>query len=175
MSDLRLTLARNEVRISMPQQTLRLTFPRSIPPIDLPTDGSVGDVLTWDGAVWGAEPPSVAGSLETREAGENLSSGRVVIIEGNEAFYFQPSDPSHGGRAWGVTVSSATAGADVAIQRDGVVTDAAFSGFADEPLYVGADGELQTSWPGTGLLQKAGVSAGNNKVKIDFSIQIQQI
>lgn len=145
--------------------------------LGVPHDGDVGDVLTKTGAAatdYAWLPPGGAANFEVYPAGENLSSGRVVVIDGGEAFYFQPGDISHGGRAWGITKTSATAGSDVTVQRDGVITDASFSGFADEPLYVGTDGELQTSWPGTGLIQKAGVAAGANKVKIDFSIQIQQ-
>ena len=175
MSEIRLTLISRQVLVTLEQRQVRLTFPRSIPPVELPDGSAPGDVLTWDGDSWEAEPPGAVNNLETWEAGENLSTGRAVIIEGGQAIYFQPSDPAHGGRAWGITKTSATAGNDVTIQREGVVTDVAFSGFADEALYIGDDGELQTSWPGSGLLQKAGIAAGSNKVKIDFSIQIQQI
>lgn len=115
------------------------------------------------------------GSTVTYPAGETLSAGRVVIIDGGEAFYFQPSDPTHSGRAFGITTTSATAGNNVNIQVLGEATDASFSAFADVPLYVIADGELSTTWPVSGLIQKAGIGTGTNKVKIDFSIQIQQI
>lgn len=175
MTDLTLVFSQRRQVLVTGAPALTLVFPPLFPGVTLPTDGAAGDVLTWDGDSWEAAPPGTGAGLETRQAGENLSAGRAVIIDGGQAFYFQPSDPSHGGRVWGLTITSATVGADVTIQREGVVTDAAFSGFADEPLYVGADGELQTSWPGTGLLQKAGIAAGDNKVKIDFSIQIQQI
>ena len=124
-------------------------------------------------------PPGPAGlpggSSVTYPAGENLSAGRVVIIDGGEAYYFQPSDPTHSGRAFGITASSATAGNNVSVQVIGEATDSSFSAFADVPLYVIDDGELSTTWPATGLIQKAGLGTGTNKVKIDFSIQIQQI
>jgi len=146
--------------------------------LGVPQDGDVGDVLTKTGATatdyeW--LPPGSAANFETYPAGQNLSSGRVVIIDGGEAWYFQPGTAAHGGRAFGITKTSATAGNDVTIQLEGTITDAAFSAFLDEALYVGTDGELQTTWPGAGLIQKAGISEGGNKVKIDFSIQIQQI
>lgn len=120
-------------------------------------------------------PGPAGGSVVTYPAGETLSAGRVVIIDGGEAFYFQPSDPTHSGRAFGITTTSATAGNSVSIQAIGEATDASFAAFADVPLYVIADGELSTTWPASGLLQKAGFGTGTNKVKIDFSIQIQQI
>jgi hypothetical protein len=120
-------------------------------------------------------PPGPAGgSAVIVQAGETLSAGRVVIMEANEAFYFQPSDSSHSGRAFGVTLTSATAGNTVTVQIAGEATDASFSAFADVPLYVIADGELSTTWPATGLLQKAAIGTGTNKIKLDFSIQIQQ-
>lgn len=115
------------------------------------------------------------GSAVTVTAGETMSAGRVVIMEADEAFYFQPSDYTHSGRAFGVTLTSATIGGSVTVQIAGEATDASFAAFGDVPLYVGDDGELQTTWPVSGLLQKAGFGTGTNKVKIDFSIQIQQI
>jgi hypothetical protein len=124
-------------------------------------------------------PPGPAGpaggSTVVYPAGETLSAGRVVVIDGGEAFYFQPSNPAHSGRAFGITTTSATAGNNVTIQAIGEATDAGFAAFADVPLYVIDDGELSTTWPATGLLQKAGFGTGTNKVKIDFSIQITQI
>lgn len=115
------------------------------------------------------------GSTVVYPAGEILSAGRVVIIDGGQAFYFQPSNPAHSGRAFGITTTSATAGNNVSIQAIGEATDASFAAFADVPLYVIDDGELSTTWPVSGLLQKAGFGTGTNKVKIDFSIQLTQI
>lgn len=134
-------------------------------------------VLEFDGVLEGpqGEPGPAGGSVVVYPAGENLSAGRVVIIEAGQAIYFQPSDMSHSGRAFGITATSATTGNNVNIYAIGEATDAAFSAFADVPLYVGDDGELQTTWPTSGLLQKAGFGTGTNKVRIDFSVQIQQI
>ncbi len=169
----RLTLIRPDIRITLPQRTTRLIFPRSIPPVSLPTDGNVGDVLTWDGAAWGPEPPGAAGNLEVWEAGENLSAGRVVVIDNLQAWYFQNTNATHAGRAYGVTKTSATAGNDVTIQVQGTITDAAFNFTADRIVWVGADGEIFDAQPVTGvILQKAGVAAEDRKMKIDFSIQV---
>lgn len=120
-------------------------------------------------------PPGPAGgSVVQYPAGENLSAGRVVIIEGGEALYFQPSTPAHGGRAFGVTTTSALTGETVNIQVVGEPADASFSAFSDVPLYVGDDGEIQTTFPASGLIQKAGFGTGTNKIMIDFSTQILQ-
>ena len=156
MSDLSVTLIQSEVVVEVVTRPIEITIP-------------VG--------MMGPQGPAgpAGGSVVEYPAGENLSAGRVVIIEAGEAWYFQPGTTAHGGRAFGITKTSATAGNDVTIQLEGTITDAAFSAFLDEALYVGTDGELQTTWPGAGLIQKAGISEGGNKVKIDFSIQIQQI
>jgi len=173
VTQIRLTLIQPTYRISLEQRELRFSFPRSIPPTELPTDGSVGDVLTWNGSVWEAGAPGSAANLEVWPAGENLSAGRVVVIDAGEAFYFQNTDATHKGRAYGVTKTSAASGSNVTIQVQGVIQDAAFSFTADKSVWVGADGEIFDTIPATGsVIQKAGVASENRKMLIDFSIQI---
>lgn len=120
-------------------------------------------------------PGPPGGSAFTVTAGEGLSMGRCVVMDGDEAFYYQPGDPTHGGRLYGVTTSAAGLGGSVTIQITGQVEDVSFAGFSDEVLWVGTDGILQTAQPGAGNLQKAAVAIGSNRIRIDFSIQITQI
>jgi hypothetical protein len=109
-------------------------------------------------------------------AGEILSTGRVVILDGEEVFYFEPSDPTHAGRALGVTKSSTSdAGQAVQVQISGIVTDAGISAVADAPCFVGNNGQVLTAYPGTGLVQKCGVGIDAHTIQIDFSIQMLQI
>jgi len=121
-------------------------------------------------------PPGPAGgSTVTYEAGENLSAGRVVIIDGLAAWYFQNTDSTHLGRAFGITTTSAITGNNVTIQVTGLVTDAAFGFTADKTVWVGADGEIFDTQPVTGtLIQKAGVAYENKKLLIDFSISVKK-
>lgn len=146
--------------------------------LGVPQDGDVGDVLTKTGATatdyeW--LPPGSAANFETYPAGQNLSSGRVVIIDGLEAWYFQNTDATHAGRAYGVTKTSAVTGNNVTIQVQGVIQDAAFNFTADRIVWVGADGEIFDTQPITGvLIQKAGVAAEDKKMMIDFSINIKK-
>lgn len=112
-------------------------------------------------------------TTETYEAGQNLSTGRVVVINAGKAFYFQPTNPAHHNRAAGVTRTSATTGNDVLIQPYGVVSDAAFTFAPDIPLWVGPNGEVQNSFLETWrVVQKAGVSYENDKMLIDFSTSV---
>lgn len=125
----------------------------------------------------GSGPPGPAGpaggSTITYSAGQNLSTGRVVIIDDLEAFYFQNTDSAHIGRAIGITTTSATTGNNVTIQVSGVVQDAAFGFTADRTVWVGADGEIFDTQPVTGvIIQKAGVAAEDKKLLIDFSVSV---
>lgn len=126
----------------------------------------------------GSGPPGPAGpaggSTVTYPAGETLSTGRVVIIDGGEAFYFQPADATHAGRAFGVTTSSAIAGNNVTIQIAGEITDGGISATADAVAWVGANGQITSAAPASGLLQQAGVGITATKIKIQFNSLIIQ-
>jgi len=145
----------------------------------VPTGGAIGQVLTKLSATdydteW--SNPGASNNFETYPAGQNLSAGRVVVIEGGEAFYFSPLNAAHRNRAFGVTRTSATIGNDVTIQPAyTVVTDAAFTFSADIALWVDENGEVVDSInPAWTLIQKAGVSLQNDKMLIDFSTSIKK-
>lgn len=175
MSDITIEITQTELSFSLQTPVIEIEFPASLPGVGVPEGGDVGDVLTKTGSgdyVTGWEAPGTSAGLETRQAGENLSSGRVVIIDGNEAFYFQNTNIAHKGRAYGITKTSALAGGNVTIQIYGTVSDAAFSFTPDTTLWVGTDGEIFSSIPSGMIVQKAGVGAETDKMRIDFSIQI---
>lgn len=120
----------------------------------------------------GLPGPAGGAASETVDmvAGQNMSSGRVVIVDGGKAWYFQNTDAAHHGRAYGITKTSATTNGTVAVAISGIVEDSAFGFAADTVLWVGADGEIFNTQPVTGVIfQKAGVASGAKKMKIDFS------
>lgn len=121
------------------------------------------------------EPGLPGGNLVEATAGQNLSSGRVVVMDGGAAWYFDPTNTAHAGRAYGVTTTSATAGAAVNVAVSGVIDDAAFSFSTDAALWAGADGEIFETVQAGALVQKAGVSIAGGTIKIDFSIQLKRI
>lgn len=141
-------------------------------PISIPGPAQINVTMTSTGPR-GATGPA-GGSEVTAVAGETLSAGRVVVIDGGEAFYFQPATAAHMGRAYGITTTSATTGNQVSIQISGIVTDGAFASLTEGQVWVGANGVVQTAMPGSGILQKAGMYIGSDTLKIDFTIQIQQ-
>lgn len=148
--------------------------------IDMVTEHKVFELndqvfsIEFTGAIPGPPgPPGPAGgSSVTWTAGENLSAGRVVIIEGGEAFYFQPGNVAHQGRAYGITTTAATIGNSATIQILGEITNAAFTFAADSILYVFTNGIIVDSEPNIDIIQLAGISSGGNKMRIDFSISI---
>lgn len=155
----------SDVSLTITEATpINLTFDVGMPGADgqgVPVGGTLGQVLTKLSATdydteWAA--PGATSNYETYPAGENLSAGRVVVIDGGEAFYFDPTDATHHNRAFGVTRTSATAGYDVTIQPAyTVATDAAFTFAADIPLWVGSSGEvvnaIDLAWA---VIQKSG-------------------
>lgn len=117
------------------------------------------------------EPGLPGGSSVEVTAGQNLSSGRVVIVDAGKAWYFQNTDAAHHGRAYGITTTSGTTNGTVTVAISGIIEDSAFSFAADTVLWVGADGEIFNAQPVTGVIfQKAGVAGAAKKVKIDFSL-----
>jgi hypothetical protein len=118
----------------------------------------------------GADAP---GATVIYPAGENLSSGRVVIINSGSAFYFQPSNALHAGRAYAVTKTSGLTGANVTLQLVGEVSDPAFTFLSDSGLWVSANGQVTSTKPTSGLIQYAGVSVALNKFRIEFLSTIQ--
>lgn len=154
---------------------LTLSGGTGVPGDGLPTGGTVGQVLTkLNSTDYAAEwaNPGAASNLETYAAGENVSAGRLVIIDGGEAFYYQISDPTHAGRSFGITKSSATTGNNVTIQPSGIVTDAGFSALTEGTVWAIANGQVSSTRPTSGNVQKVGVYLGSNKILIDFSQQI---
>lgn len=117
-------------------------------------------------------PGPAGGTAVTYPAGENLAAGRVVIIEGGEAFLFQPGDTTHQGRAYGITTAAANMGEDVTIQIGGEITNAAFTFGADSELWVFNNGIIVDTAPVVSVIQSAGVSAGNLTMRINFNISI---
>ena len=116
-------------------------------------------------------PGLPGGSSVEVTAGETISSGRAVIMDGGKAYLFQPGTPAHVGRAYGISASSGVLNGSVTVQIVGEITDASFFTFtADTALWVWANGEIKNTLPtGVATIQKAGIATGNRKMKIDLT------
>ena len=114
------------------------------------------------------------GSAVSYPAGEVIAPARLLVIEGGEAFLFQPGNLDHQGRAYGISTASAASGADVTMQIGGEMEHASFTFAADSILYCFNNGIIVDTDPDLALTQKVGVSSGSNKMRIDFSISIKK-
>lgn len=168
-----------DISVNFTPPNITVSFPTSVQGLGIPSGGTTGQVLTKSGATdyvatW--QNVGASSNYETYPAGENLSSGRVVVITAGDAFYFDPANVLHHGRAFGITKTSATAGNDVTIQPAYTVgTDAAFTFPPDVALWVDTDGVVtDTIEAGWLVIQKAGVSLENDKMLIDFSVSIKR-
>ena len=122
----------------------------------------------------GPSLPNASPDTINVSSGEALSSGRVVILDGEEAFYFQPTNSAHAGRAVGVTrTSAAGAGVIVTVQISGIVSDLAFTFAADSGLYAIANGAITSTKPSSGTIQYVGVATAANTMKIEFTDTLQ--
>jgi hypothetical protein len=118
------------------------------------------------------DPGPPGGASVSYPAGETLPAGRVVIIEGGEAFLFQPNDITHQGRAYGITTASANTGNAANIQIIGEVQNAAFTFGPEKILFVYNNGIIVDTDPELAIMQLAGVSTTTNKMRIDFALSI---
>lgn len=111
-------------------------------------------------------------STVTLVAGQNLSAGRVVIVENSEALYFDISNTGHAGRAYGITTTSGLTGENVTVKTAGMVQDSGFAFAENKKLWVGLNGQIYDTPQAGAVLQKAGIAIGSGAMQIDFSIQI---
>lgn len=144
------------IAVSANPGTLSLRFPASVPGPTGPTGPAGGTAIT-------------------KTAGEALSSGRAVILEGEEVFYFQPGTPAHAGRVVGITKTAALAGGTVNIQIGGQFTENGLGLTEDLVVYAGANGVLIQEKPENGIIQVLGVAGGANEVFIKLQLPIIQL
>ena len=116
-------------------------------------------------------PGPVGGSIVSRSSGQALSSGRAIVMEGGQAVYFQPGNMAHAGRLFGISKQSASAaGQMIDIQIAGVFTESGLGLDPNKPVFVGANGVLQSSPPGgASVIQQAGAAESATSLNINFT------
>lgn len=149
------------IDITIEQQTLHVEIGQPILLVELGGIGPPGPV------------GPTGGQTASYPAGQNIFTGRVVIVDGGKVYLFQPANMAHSGRAYGIALSSGVENESITIQTAGEISDASFSFTADTMLWAWADGEIKNDVQiGVPIIQKAGVATGNEKIKIDFSTQL---
>ena len=119
--------------------------------------------------------PGSDSTVYTCQAGETLSGGRVVIIDGGKAFYFQPSNVAFYGRAFGVTTNAAIINTEVTVKMLGIM-DWPDNNLTPGAVYFsGANGALTTNPTGLTIVQRIGHAIATNKLKLSFDLNIVTI
>jgi hypothetical protein len=109
----------------------------------------------------GEAPSSV---LELR-SGAVLSGHRLVVVESNgNVNYADNLDLTHPGRVLGLTLSAATPGELVSVQRAGRITEPSWQWETSKPLWLGRNGALTQSRPRAGFVLVAGVAIAPNTI-----------
>ncbi|HYC27610.1 MAG TPA: hypothetical protein VEB42_02325 [Chitinophagaceae bacterium] len=105
-------------------------------------------------------------------AGETLSGGRVVYINGGKAFYFNPANTSLYGKALGITKGAALQDDQAYIQMLGVMNWPDNNLTPGAVYYAGVNGALTTNPAGLTVLQRVGHAIATNKLKLSFDLNI---
>ena len=121
------------------------------------------------GAPWPA-----GGSAFQRIAGETLSALRAVYELGGVVRYLDPQDDDHIDLLLGLTLTAATPGAPVNIQRSGPIDDSGWS-WTPGPVWLGPAGTLTQTPPADGydVLIGAAMSATRLTLNIQPPIVLE--
>lgn len=113
-------------------------------------------------------PPGPAGgSAVQRTAGETLSALVAVYEQAGQVFALDPQHPTHAQLLLGVTLTAATAGGLITIQRMGTLDDAGFA-WAEGLVFVGAGGQLTQEPPTTGWEIVLGAAPAPTRLNLDI-------
>jgi hypothetical protein len=88
-----------------------------------------------------------------------------------KAIYFDPSDVTHGGRFFGITVTSVGGpNLDIIVQTFGWFNAVWLTLTPDIPYYIGAAGTLSLTPPVSGIVQIVGTSIDINTIEINSNL-----
>lgn len=117
-------------------------------------------------------PPGSAGaSVLTVEAGENISALRAVRVFDGKAFYVNSSTASDASLVTGISITGASAGADVLVQVGGEVIDNSWS-WTEGTIYVGTAGGLTQTLPTTGFICGIARALAPSRLLVDVQYSI---
>lgn len=110
----------------------------------------------------------------TSIAGEDMGGNKLVYIDNDKAFLFNPANTSLYGRCLGITTGAALQNDAVFIQVGGVMDWTSVPLTPGAVYYAGSNGALTTS-PAQPVVQRVGHAIASNKLKINFDLNIVTI
>jgi len=111
----------------------------------------------------------VSGAI-TIQAGEPIGSPRVIMVNGGQAFLFDPTNEANFHKAVGVSINSVNAGDQVSLILSGKIITSGL--VTDEVYYAGVNGTLTTIVPVSGILLKVGYAIDSTTLSVEFDIPI---
>lgn len=105
------------------------------------------------------------------KAGANFVHGQAVVITGETAYAFNPTNLTHAQLSKGIIKTSTIANAECAVQLEGNVFLAGWGLIPNTLYYFGAGGTLSPNAPSVGIVQ----AAGNSTTSDNFNIQLGDV
>ncbi len=149
--------------------TTSLTPPPPLPPTE------IGDLISEDPGntlVLGADgklyvPGSEGGAGVVVYAGMQVSALKVVYELNDQVFYLDHTDEDHIDLIFGVTITSASAGATVRVQRSGELEDSGWS-WTPGRVWLGANGTLTQTPPADGFDVLIGAATSATRIALNI-------
>lgn len=113
-----------------------------------------------------------AAYIQRVKAGQDLSSGRIVYLESDKAYYADANDTSIVGRSTGITVQAALEDADIEVQLFGIMYWPDNNLVPGTKYFIGSNGMLVTGVEGLAVVQQVGDCISTDKLFIKFSSPI---
>lgn len=101
-------------------------------------------------------------------AGENISSGNVVMLSAGQVFKYDPSTEANYGKAIGIAKTAALTGEIITVILSGSVNITGWGLVQDATYYAVAAGAVSSSPPSSGLIGMIGVAKDTNTMIIDI-------
>lgn len=118
------------------------------------------------------EPGPAGGSSFQRTAGATLSALRAVYELNGQTFYLDYRDEDHIDLLLGITLTAASAGAPVNVQRSGVLDDSGWN-WTPGRIWLGIDGALTQTPPADGYDVLLGTAVSATRIILNITDPIE--
>jgi hypothetical protein len=150
----------SDIEVTLPQSSTAIVSPATETNLEVESATSLTQIVTFGGPPGGPGPAGPEGSgTIVRQAGEAIGGHRAVYVASDGLVYY--ADPENGSAAAVSGVSTGAVSLDgwVTIRTAGEMQESSW-GWAEGPIYLGANGVLTQTPPLSGAIVILGVSAG---------------
>ena len=117
-----------------------------------------------------------AGRFEKAIAGEDISAVKAIYSDGTNVFLGDPNGTYGNSSIVGITITSAIAGLQLKYQLNGPIFDPSFTFVSGEPVFLGANGTLTQTDPGSlgyNYRVLVGFATGGNGLHVNIQEPIE--